>query len=316
MSLPTTKTKPIQNEFVEDQVSIKQKRKLKHMLLSSILRIICPMIFYFINSKWFLFISRHLLRLLNPNRDVRVVVRGLTMYANTLDRILALLFWKYRLVEGYEADLMGTLIKKGMTVVNCGANLGYYTLQMARWVGEQGHVYAFEPDPNSFRLLTKNNKANGFKNLTLIQKAISDRAQKCFLFFCEENRGDHQIFDDGTNRQKVLIDSISLDQFFTEGQQIDLVKMDIQGAEMHALKGMKKIFASNPNIVVFSEFCPTLIERAGFSAIEFLNEIDMLGFETFLVDEDNHCIKKVSKETLLSLCKKQYYCSIIMKCPD
>lgn len=287
--------------------------QLRDFILKLGLSAIRPVLFYFINSKPFLLSSRYLMRLFDPKKDILVNVRGISMYANSLDRLLALLFWKFALVEGYEADLMKSLVSKNMRVVNCGANIGYYTLQLADWVGPQGEVYAFEPDPNSFRLLVKNAKANSIENLRALQYAVSHVRETRQLFFCEENRGDHRLFDSGDSRVALEVESISLDEFFPSGTQIDLIKMDIQGSEMQALRGMRRIIEENPEITIISEFCPTLLSQSGSSGKEYLEAIHQMGFEILFVDESKETVEKLDDETLLSICRSQYYCSIIIK---
>jgi FkbM family methyltransferase len=200
-----------------------------------------------------------------------------------------------------------------MTVVNVGANIGYYTLQFSQWVGEQGKVYAFEPDPNSYRLLDKNIKANSLSNLTAVESAVADKVGKVEFFFCEENRGDHRIFDAGDGRQTFSVEATSLDEFFPKNKKIDLIKMDIQGAEMLAFRGMRRVLEENPEAILISEFCPTLLARAGSSGMEFLEEIQTAGFEIKLVDEDHERLIEQENEKILELCRNQYYCSVIIR---
>ncbi len=65
----------------------------------------------------------------------------------------------------------------GQVVLDLGANIGYFTLLFARQVGDSGHVYAFEPGPLSFLLLKKNIAANAYRNITPINKAVSDKSE-------------------------------------------------------------------------------------------------------------------------------------------
>ncbi len=91
---------------------------------------------------------------------------------------------------------MQNLIKPGQTVIDVGANIGYYnTLQFAKLVGPTvSRVYAFEPDPDNFALLRKNVAQNGYANVVCIQKAVSDQTSKLKLFRNSQNHGDHRIY--------------------------------------------------------------------------------------------------------------------------
>src|SRR2546426_5233280 len=71
--------------------------------------------------------------------------------------------------------LVCSVLKPGMTFVDVGAHIGWYTMVAARAVGRMGHVYAFEPEPTNFELLQKNVVGNGYHgHVTLTPKAISD----------------------------------------------------------------------------------------------------------------------------------------------
>src|SRR5262249_14626196 len=102
--------------------------------------------------------ARFLVKNLSPKKDVAVQVHGRTMYANSLDRIMALYMWKFSALESYETKLIRQLVKRGMIAVDVGANIGYYTLLLSDLVGPEGKVFAFEPDPGNHALLVKNIK--------------------------------------------------------------------------------------------------------------------------------------------------------------
>ena len=97
------------------------------------------------------FINQHI----RFSKDVLVEVHGYKMYANTLDRLIALFLWRKKVLEDSETNLLKSIVKEGMVVVDVGSNIGYHTLYMANLVGAAGKVYAFEPDQNNFRLLCK-----------------------------------------------------------------------------------------------------------------------------------------------------------------
>ena len=70
--------------------------------------------------------------------------------------------------EGNETELVKREIKEGDLVIDVGANIGYYTLIFAKLVGEKGKVYAFEPEPRSFKLLKKNVEENKYQNIMMV----------------------------------------------------------------------------------------------------------------------------------------------------
>ena len=90
----------------------------------------------------------------------------------------------------YETDVMKKIVKKGDVDLDLGANIGYYTLIFAKIVGKNGKVFAFEPDLTNFTLLKKNVEINGYKNVVLINKAVSDKTGKLKLFLNERNHDE------------------------------------------------------------------------------------------------------------------------------
>jgi FkbM family methyltransferase len=189
--------------------------------------------------------------------------------------------------EPFETDFVSASVKKGDVVLDVGANIGYYTLQFARLVGESGRVFAFEPDPTNFSLLRRNVQRNGYRNVELIQKAVTAQSGAIQLYLCEENRGDHRAYDSHDGRPSITIESVSLDDYFKDYDgRIDLIKMDIQGSEGGALRGMAGILSKHSTIKLLTEFWPVGLLRSGLGAAEFLGLLRQFGFEVFNVNED------------------------------
>ncbi|MCK4881447.1 MAG: FkbM family methyltransferase, partial [Candidatus Omnitrophica bacterium] len=158
-------------------------------------------------------IIKGLLKLFNPHKDILMTLEGHKIYVNTIDRMMAVTFWKFSYSESYERRFLKDFLWEGMCVVDVGANLGYHTLQLAKCVGPNGKVYAFEPDPGNYRLLVKNVETNGYHNVIPVQKAVCDKPGSISLFVCEENRGDNRMFNSHDGRKAIEVESVSLDQF-------------------------------------------------------------------------------------------------------
>jgi len=144
--------------------------------------------------------------------------------------------------------LFKKLVKEGMTVVDIGANIGYFTLLAASLAGEKGKVFAFEPEPRNYALLVRNTELNGFKNVIPLQMAVSNETGKVKLFLAKDPSA-HSIFRvAGVQRQEyspkyIVVDAVSLDEFFKDKDcTVDIIKMDAEGAEMIILEGMTQVF--------------------------------------------------------------------------
>jgi len=249
-----------------------------------------------------------------PRKDsVTLMLDGHRMHADTFDRKLALLFWKYSILESYEKELMREHVRPGMTVADIGANIGYYTVQFANWTGAAGKVYAFEPDPDNYALLEKNIQSNGYQNIHPYKLAISDKSGAGQLFISEDNRGDHRLFDTSQSRRRIPIETASLDDFSNKNQmKIDFIKMDIQGSEYVALRGMKKLIESNPSIVIFSEFSPIHLRACGTTPEDYLRCLKEFGLRARLINEAKRSLEEMNDDELITAALKADIASVLL----
>lgn len=238
-------------------------------------------------------------KILSLIRQKSVVVNGLTLYLDKKDSLNLTLNKNY---EPAETAFLKATIKKGQHVVDVGANIGYYTTLLASLVGEEGRVYAFEPDAENFELLKKNIAINGFKNVVVENMAVSDAVKDIFLYYSGD-KGDQRIYDSRDGRQSRMIRATSLDEYFTNGQQIDFLKMDIQGAEGLALRGMAAIIRRSRSIVLNIEFWPFGLEKSGFGSLNFLDELVKAGLRFY--DLNNKDLSDVNLEKLPDVYKAE-----------
>lgn len=200
----------------------------------------------------------------------------------------------YGVWERLQTKLFKDSIHKGMVVVDVGAHIGYYTLLAAERVRENGVVFAFEPDESNYALLINNIEQNKYSNVTPVQKAVTSSAGTVKLFLDAHESGEHSLVGDERRQKAVLVDSVALDDFLDEDCVVDVIKMDIEGAEMAALLGMNKVIARSPRLAIFTEFYPRGLEKAGFSAADYFNELQRHGFKIYIIDEQRQWWEAVS----------------------
>ena len=179
-------------------------------------------------------------------------------------------------------------VRPGMTVVDVGAHIGIYTLSAARLAGPGGKVFSFEPAPRSFQLLRDNVQVNGLLEsgrIVLDGRAVSDRSGPAALHLYANDSGHNSFYPDGRPAETIHVETVALDEALPPGARVDVVKMDAEGAEPLILRGMRRVIADNPKLVVFLEFAPCHLRRAAASPEAFLEEIAGLGFQALLVDE-------------------------------
>jgi len=143
--------------------------------------------------------------------------------------------------------------KKNDIVLDIGANVGYYTLGLAPYLGKNGKIIAIEADPESFKLLEKNCKLNNLQNVELHNCAITDKEGEIKLYQSSKHSGINSIFAGvhGLSSKFVNVSGIKLDDLLGDRYQtIDWFKVDVEGAELAVLKGSKKILKITKKILI------------------------------------------------------------------
>jgi FkbM family methyltransferase len=154
-----------------------------------------------------------------------------------------------------EISFCNKQIQKNMNVIDIGANIGYYTVHLSNLVGSNGTVFAFEPDPLNFSILEKNVKLNDCKNVVLINKAVSNSCGATTLFQNSENSGGHSLINSENIQKTITVDTITLDDYFKNITiSIDLVKIDVEGAEDFVINGGLNFFQIFKPKYVITEF--------------------------------------------------------------
>ncbi|MDP3941909.1 MAG: FkbM family methyltransferase [bacterium] len=238
--------------------------------------------------------------IINTLKPSHLNIEGNKFYIDKWDDVISQELILSHKWEEYETELFKKNIKKGDIILDIGAHIGYYTLIAARIVGSNGRVYAFEPDPKNFSLLKKNVEENRYKNVVLINKAVSDTDGDLKLFLASKNTGDHRIYKPKERRKSVKIQSITLDNFFKNNYRVDLIKLDIQGSEVRAIKGGQKIIKLNKNIKILTEFWPRGLKLSGSSANEYIGLLTENKFQIYDVNKDKKATKLISAKKLLT----------------
>jgi FkbM family methyltransferase len=151
----------------------------------------------------------------------------------------------------YDSDYA---IQSGDVVVDAGARIGSYAAKISAAVGDEGRIVAIEPEPRNYSCLLKNIEVNQLKNVTAIQKMLWSRTQMLDLHL-SANGAAHSAYCDhfyGSTGASLSTEADTLDNILEELgiDAVNFVKMDIEGSEVEALKGMKKILQSNAQLAI------------------------------------------------------------------
>jgi len=184
----------------------------------------------------------------------------------------------------HEITLLKQLVKQGDHVLDIGANIGFYAKIISNLVGEKGKVYCFEPDKTNFNYLLKNTAR--IKNINLFNLAVSDKEEVIKVYKSKLLNVDHRTYPVNNYDSVEEINAKSIDGILgKEIEKIDLIKIDIQGFELTAFKGMENLLSKQNNIKIIAEYWPHGFKRAGTSAIEFYDFFDKLNYQFKLIDE-------------------------------
>lgn len=169
-------------------------------------------------------------------------------------------------------------VKRGDIVVDIGANIGVFTVDAARKVGDEGKVIAIEPEKMSANFLKKNVQLNNVHNVDFVQKGTWSERTKAKLY--QKGIGQHNLFQEQADYTLAELDR--LDHILEEQhiEKIDLIKADIEGAEVEMLKGAHKTLTECPDLAIaayhqFDKFTTyedvvSILEREGFSVVDRL----------------------------------------------
>ncbi len=190
------------------------------------------------------------------------------------------------------SEFIHSYLKPGMTFVDVGSYVGEHCVRASRIVGDRGRVYAFEPIPATFEVLMRNIYSNRLRNVLCERIALSDR--------CGEAAYEHRLYPDGSGLARVAenheinkinpvlwtrtVNTMSLDEYARKKDllAIDLLKLDVEGAELKVLRGSRGILSSFGPALVF-EFDTRLMATYDFRPTDVLSFLSALGYRLFLL---------------------------------
>ena len=198
--------------------------------------------------------------------------------------------------ESHTARLFKGAVRPGATVLDIGANVGYFSLIAARQAGMRGKVYAFEPGPDNFDILRRNIQMNELTNIEAVPKAVSDESGSATLSLAE-TPDQHSLFSPPmvATTARVTVQCITVDDFMKE-HTVDVIKMDIEGNELRALDGMRKMIMRSQALTMFVELNPSCLRQARAEPEELIGKLESLGFRLQVIDEESRSLRTVTSE--------------------
>ena len=215
--------------------------------------------------------------------------------------------------EKAETKFFQTACHSGMTFLDVGANIGYYTALATRAVGPNGKVIALEPDPESFQYLEQTIAANAVGNVQAFPIAASDVPATLPLYISHDNRGDNRLYQPGVDWPKIEVEARPIDALLAENdiETLDLIKIDVQGYEPKVVAGLSETIRRSPKLTLLTEFWPKGIRDAGGEARNFLQSLRDLGLTLHELKADGELTELKDDDDLIARHQGRQYTNLV-----
>ena len=200
--------------------------------------------------------------------------------------------------EQYETEIayVERVLRTGMVMIDGGANLGIYTILASRLVGSSGRVLAFEPGDKSFRSLVENIALNQAENVRAFKRALADTSGAARLYHSGGGLVSYSLLPDGGSKTPfeeiettTIDDALAMERI----ERVDLLKLDVEGAEELALRGAEQLLARARPMVLF-ELQPAAPIAAGMRHDGAWTLLERHGYELFGVLEGGALVPRAA----------------------
>ena len=199
-------------------------------------------------------------------------------------------------------------------VLDIGANYAYYTVRLANLVGDEGHVHAFEPIPFTNGVANEIVRHYKLLNVSLYEKGVGAEYTQIKFEVPKQDFGAisagqaHITGRDNTvggmerlyqfkSYEEVVCEVINIDRFLPDLERLSFIKIDIEGAELFALRGMRDTLIQHTPVILI-EIVPVFLNAFGIPASEITEFFSELGYEFYLYNPENQLLH-LSEDALI-----------------
>jgi FkbM family methyltransferase len=185
-----------------------------------------------------------------------------------------------------ESAFVQRSLGEGMTVVDVGANRGYYVMLASKAVGRSGRVVAFEPSPRDLRFLRANLLVNACRNVKVVPVALGKQAGEATLFVPKSYHSGNNCLKSSPNQwpgYSIKVPVRTLDQWIRANavSHVDFMKIDIEGGELETFQGAIGLLSQKPRPVILCELIDDHTRLWGHEVSETVAFLRNLGFLWF-----------------------------------
>lgn len=213
-------------------------------------------------------------------------INGSKMYLNPSDKGISADLAQAGIREPFMTMRMQGILKEGDIVVDIGANIGYYALLECRGVGENGHVYAIEPVPENYDLLSTNIQLNGYSNIIAHRYALGDHIGEMDMHIssmCNMStlkKSEYRSYSDVIKVPMTTLDSYLLGKAYP-----DLIRMDTEGFEYEIIVGAKETLSKDKPLKIYMELHFDILRDKAWL---LLYQLERYGFHVNTVSFEPH----------------------------
>ena len=206
--------------------------------------------------------------------------------------------------ESEVVQVMLRVIRRGDYCIDVGANVGFFTLLMAKLVGDAGSILAFEPGTNNLPKLKNNLALNNVPQVTLIEQPAWSKNEKIKFWLDADSSGSNAVWDPGKwfaneksrqHPESYEIEATRVDDHVE--REVRLVKIDTEGAEQHILEGMEATLRHRKPSFIIAEFNPFGLKELGCSPTSMRDFMYGFGYDTFLIHPEGGLPSLVPRQT-------------------
>ncbi len=193
--------------------------------------------------------------------------------------------------KDYELDtrkIIEKILTPNSVFFDLGANIGLHSIFASRQISENGKIYSFEPSPETFNYLLKNIKSNSLEKKIIAENLAITNIKGQAPFLITKNSECNSITNNKNyinNNSLIFVNTISIDEYcdIKNINNIDLVKMDIEGQELNAMKSMINIVSKSPNFKIIFELHDENLINNNEDSLEVLNFLSSIGLKYFML---------------------------------
>jgi hypothetical protein len=230
---------------------------------------------------------------------------GFTMLVDGCDNVVS----RYTsLPNGWEPHVtkaISIFTKHGDNALVLGAHIGTHVLNFSKAVGETGHVYAIDPEPLMYNFTKINLMINGIKNTHVYNYAAYDK--NTLLQFSSTTSGEsntgssHIAWDDAieSDEHRMIVTAKKVDKILNFVNKLDIILMDIEGAEPRAIAGMSALLERSSNPIIIQEWGIYFIKKLQSDPRKYLESFAKKNYQ-FAQFKDDKLVKIEIDDLLLS----------------